>query len=155
MMAPSENRKSLRIWAAKKIEDIRERKREYILRTLLIAGTALIDAAVIMAMVLPDLTPLPSVDSGLVFMIPVLSGLILGLLLTEESYKIRAVSGLYTIVLSCIIVFISLYWPILSGVATDFGFYMIWSMKWTMMAALIITPTTLMGVLLGASTADY
>lgn len=154
-MPPSESRKSLHIWPAKKIEDIKERKREYLLRTLLIVATALIDAAVIMAMVLPDLTPLPSVGSGLVFMIPVLSGLILGLLLTKESYKIRAVSGLYTIILSCIIVFFALYWPILSGVASDFGFYMIWSMKWTMVASLIITPTTLMGVLLGATTAEY
>jgi len=144
-----------RLWPRKKLKDIRNRKTDYMIRVALIAGTALIDAAVFLAMVLPDLAPMPSVTSGLVFMIPVGTGLLLGLLLTEESYKIRAISGLYTIILSCTIIFLTLYWPILSGVASDFGFYILWSMKWIMIAAIIITPTTLMGVLIGGSTAEY
>lgn len=143
------------LWPRKKLEDIRNRKTDYMIRAALIAGTALIDTAVFLAMVLPDLTPLPSVGSGLVFMIPVGTGLLLGLLLTEESYKIRAISGLYAIILSCTLIFLTLYWPILSGVASDFGFYILWSMKWIMIAAIIITPTTLMGVLIGGSTAEY
>jgi len=144
-----------RLWPRKKLEDIRKRKTDYMIRAALIAGTALIDAAVFLAMVLPDLAPMPSVTSGLVFMIPVGTGLLLGLLLTAESYKIRAISGLYAIILSCTIIFLTLYWPILSGVASDFGFYILWSMKWIMIAAIIITPTTLMGVLIGGSTAEY
>jgi len=139
----------------RKLEDMQARKRDYSIRLSLIIGTAAIDAAFFLAMVLPDLTPLPSVGSGLVFMIPVVSGLLLGLLLTEESYKIRAISGLYVIVLSGLIIFVTLYWPIISGVALDMGFYAMWSLKWLMIAVIIITPTTLMGVLIGGSTAEY
>ena len=138
-----------------KARDMRERRNDYIVRFSLILATAVIDAAVFLAMVLPDLSPLPSVSSGIVFMAPVGSGLLLGLLLTEESYKTRAVSGLYAIVISGLIIFITLYWPIISGVASDIGFYALWSLKWLMVAVIIITPTTLMGVLIGGSTAEY
>ena len=67
----------------------------------------------------------------------------------------RAISGLYAIVLSGLIIFLALYWPVISGVAEDIGFYAIWSLKWLMVAAIILTPTTLMGVLIGGSTAEY
>ena len=140
---------------SEKARDMRERRNDYIVRFSLILATAVIDAAVFLAMVLPDLSPLPSVSSGIVFMAPVGSGLLLGLLLTEESYKMRAVSGLYAIVISGLIIFITLYWPIISGVASDIGFYALWSLKWLMVAVIIITPTTLMGVLIGGSTAEY
>ncbi len=137
------------------MKDIRERRRDYLIRVALIFATALIDSAFFLGMVLPDLTPLPPVGSGIVFMVPVLSGLMLGLLLTEESYKMRAISGLYVIIVSGLIIFITLYWPVISGVAEDIGFYALWSLKWLMIAAIIITPTTLMGVLIGGSTAEY
>ncbi len=140
---------------SEKARDMRGRRNDYIVRFSLILATAVIDAAVFLAMVLPDLSPLPSVSSGIVFMAPVGSGLLLGLLLTEESYKMRAVSGLYAIVISGLIIFITLYWPIISGVASDIGFYALWSLKWLMVAVIIITPTTLMGVLIGGSTAEY
>gem|GEM_PF-2317359 len=145
----------VRSFISYKMKDIRERRRDYLIRVALIFATALIDSAFFLGMVLPDLTPLPPVGSGIVFMVPVLSGLMLGLLLTEESYKMRAISGLYVIIVSGLIIFITLYWPVISGVAEDIGFYALWSLKWLMIAAIIITPTTLMGVLIGGSTAEY
>lgn len=145
----------VRSFISDKRKDMRERRRDYLIRVALIFATALIDSAFFLGMVLPDLTPLPPVGSGIVFMVPVLSGLMLGLLLTEESYKMRAISGLYVIIVSGLIIFITLYWPVISGVAEDIGFYALWSLKWLMIAAIIITPTTLMGVLIGGSTAEY
>jgi len=116
---------------------------------------AVIIASLFLAAYFSDYSPILAPDPGAVILfIPLLTGLILGILLTDEEIVAAAGAGLLAATLAVVLIGLFLFSPVLAGVAPSNRATTAFSVSRTTLSAILLFPLIVVGAVLGRGVGD-
>ena len=131
----------------------RWRERAEILLWTALGGVIL--AAFFVASFFSAYSPLLVGDPGAVLLLlPLLAGLLLGILLTDEEIVVAAGAGLLAAILAVVLIGLFLFSPILTGVAPANRDTEGYSISRTVLSAILLFPLSVVGSVLGRGAGD-
>ena len=116
---------------------------------------ALIVAGLFVAAFFGEFSPIEAGDPGAVILfVPILTGFVLGILLTDEEIVVAAGAGVLAAVLSVVFVGLFLLSPVLAGVAEATNSYAAFLSSRIMLSTIVLFPLVVVGSVLGRGIGD-
>lgn len=102
-----------------------------------------------------DFSPFAVGDPGAILLfVPLLTGFLLGILLTDQEIVAAAGSGLIAAVLAVVFISIFLFSPVLAGVAGSTQVFAAFSISRIALSAILLVPLVVVGAVMGRGVGD-
>ena len=116
---------------------------------------AVIIAAFFLAAFFNDYSPILAVDAGaVILLVPLLTGLLLGILLTDEEIVVAAGAGLLAATVAVGLIGLFLFSPQIAGVVPSTRAATAFSVSRTALSAILLFPLVVVGAVLGRGVGD-